>query len=108
MIEGIRTYLDFVDDDMREGDMMWVEMPLLEELQTVDKDFGGTSDYVRYRPSEEELLVADFKYGAGVYVEVVDSEQQKMYSLGVLLALLRKHGLKVKKVRNCVVQPRYE
>jgi hypothetical protein len=37
---------------------MWVEMPLLDALQKIDKDLGGTSDYVRYRPATKNLLVA--------------------------------------------------
>lgn len=107
MVDAIRVYLDAVDDDLQEGDMVWVEMPLLDELRKIDKDLGGTADYARYRPSTEELLVCDAKFGSGMYVEVVDSKQQKTYSLGVLLTLLRL-GLKPKTVKNMVVQPRYE
>jgi hypothetical protein len=107
MVEGVRFYLDTLDEDMQEGDIIWVEMPLLEDLQKIDPDIGGTADYVRYRPSTRELLVADFKYGSGVYVEVVDSEQQKMYSLGALLTVLRM-GHRATSVKNMVVQPRYE
>lgn len=107
MIDGVRVYLDYCNSDLQDGDVEWVEMPLLEELQSIDKDLGGTADRVRYRPSTRELAVNDFKYGSGVYVEVVDSKQQKMYSLGALLKVLRM-GFKVDTVKNVVVQPRYE
>lgn len=107
MIDGVRLYLDTLDADLQEGDMTWVEMPLREELQTVDRDLGGTSDYVRYRPATQELLTADLKYGAGKYVEVVDNEQLRLYALGALLKVQRM-GLKVKTCRSMVVQPRYE
>jgi hypothetical protein len=107
MIEGVKVYIDAVDEDMLPGDMMWVEMPLLEQLRTVDPDLGGTADYVRYRPAIEELLVADFKYGAGVYVDVIDNRQLKLYALGVLLTALREYKLKAKRVRVMICQPRY-
>jgi hypothetical protein len=107
MVEGVQVYLDALDADLQLGDMMWVEMPLLDELRKIDPDCGGTADYVRYRPSTRELLVADFKYGSGVYVEVVDSKQQKIYSLGALLVVQRL-GHAVETVKNVVVQPRYE
>jgi hypothetical protein len=106
MVSGILVYLDYADGDLQEGDIEWVEMPLMEELQTIDKDLGGTADRVRYRPSTRELAINDFKYGAGVYVEVVDSKQQKMYALGVLLKVQRM-GFKVDTIKNVVVQPRY-
>ena len=41
MIEGIRVYLDSIDEDLQDGDLTWVEMPLLAPLQRIDKDFGG-------------------------------------------------------------------
>jgi hypothetical protein len=108
MVEGILVYMDALDDDLQEGDKLWVEMPLLEQLQTVDRDCGGTADYVRYRPSTRELLVCDFKYGAGTYVEVDDNKQLRIYALGAMLEASRKYGFKVDTVRSMVVQPRYE
>lgn len=107
MVEGIRVYLDALDEDLQDGDLCFVEMPLLAALQRIDKDFGGTSDYVRYRPSTRNLLVADFKYGAGVYVEVSGNEQLRVYALGALLEMLAK-GFKVDTVTSMVVQPRYQ
>ena len=108
MVEGIKVYLDAVDEDMLPGDKMWVEMPLLEALRSVDQDLGGTADYVRYRPSTQELLVADFKYGSGKYVEHTGNRQLKLYALGAMLQILRTHKLKVKQVRAMICQPRYE
>ncbi len=108
MVEGVRAYLDACDDDLQEGDIVWVEMPLLDVLQTIDPDLGGTSDYVRYRPATRNLLSRDFKYGAGVYVEVVDNLQLKLYALGALLKVLRDHGYIVDTVTSSIVQPRYE
>jgi hypothetical protein len=114
MVEGVRFYLDTIQDDLEDGDMTWVEMPLLEALQSIDKDLGGTADYVRYRPSTGELLVVDFKYGAGTYVDVVDNEQLRLYALGALRQVQAEHGVlrrqyyKVCTVTSMIVQPRYE
>lgn len=108
MVNHVRFYLDTLDDDRLVRDHAWVEMPLIDELSKVDPDFGGTADYVRYRPSTQELWVVDLKYGSGVYVEVYDNKQLRMYALGAMLTVLRKHGYIVKRVKSTVVQPRYE
>jgi hypothetical protein len=79
-------------------------MSLLEPLQSIDKDFGGTADAVRYRPSTGELRVFDAKFGSGVYVEAEDNKQMKMYALGVMLKLNRP----VKSVICTIVQPLFE
>lgn len=107
MIEGIRVYLDAIDDDMKQGDLGWIEMALIDELRKIDPDLGGTADYVRYRPSTRSLRVFDFKYGAGVYVDANDNEQMKVYALGALLVVLRQ-GCTVHEVEMTIVQPRYE
>jgi hypothetical protein len=108
MVDHVRAYATFIEADRQPGDLVWVEMPLLEMLRTVDKDFGGTADYVRFRPSTGELWTVDLKYGKGIYVDVNGNVQLRMYALGALLYALRKHGLKVRRVRSTVYQPRYE
>jgi hypothetical protein len=109
MVDHIKAYIHLVANyDFQLADQVWVEMPLLDVLQTVDKDFGGTADYVRYRPSTQELWTVDLKYGKGIYVDVTDNVQLRTYALGALLYVLRKYGFKVKRVRSTVFQPRYE
>jgi hypothetical protein len=103
-IEAVEFYVQTVKDDEQPGDDTWTEMPLLEPLQAIDKDFGGTADRVRYRPSTGELRVFDAKFGSGVYVEAEGNKQMKMYALGVMLKLNRP----VKKVICTIVQPLYE
>jgi len=103
MVDAINLYLDDCNSDMQEGDLMWVEMPLLQALSKIDPDLGGTADYVRYRPSTRHLLVKDFKYGSGVYVEVIDNTQLKLYALGAMLEC----GKPVKDVTVRICQPRF-
>ena len=104
MVDAVNLYLDDIAADLKKGDQCWTEMPLLQALSKVDPDLGGTADYVRYRSSAQHLLVADFKYGSGVYVEAEDNKQLKIYALGAMLEC----GKAVKDVTVRVVQPRYE
>jgi hypothetical protein len=104
MVDGVQLYIDAIKEDMQPGDTGYVEMPLLNALQKIDKDMGGTADYVRYRPSDRSLRVFDFKYGAGTYVEVDDNVQMKIYALG---AMVETNEL-IRSVTITVVQPRFE
>lgn len=104
MIDAVMLYLDTITEDAQDGDKTWVEMPLLNALQKVDKDMGGTADFVRYRPSTRHLRVFDYKFGSGTYVEVDDNTQMKIYALG---AMLETHAL-IHEVTITIVQPRFE
>lgn len=104
MVDAVGLYLDEIAADLQPGDITWTEMPLLQPLARIDPDLGGTADYVRYRPSTKHLLVKDFKFGSGVYVEVEDNAQLKLYALGAMLACERA----VKDVTVRICQPRFE
>lgn len=104
MVDAVNLYLDEIAADLQPGDDRWVEMPLLHPLARIDPDLGGTADYVRYRPEAKHLLVTDFKFGSGVYVDVEDNAQLKLYALGAMLACERA----VKDVTVRIVQPRFE
>lgn len=104
MVEVIQSYLDAIAEDEQPGDQSWVEMPLLDAMKNVDPDLGGTADYVRYRPSTKHLKVVDFKYGSGMFVDVDDNPQLKLYGLGAMLEV----DLPVVDVEVVVVQPRFE
>jgi hypothetical protein len=51
-----------------------------------------------------EMVVVDFKYGAGVAVDADDNPQLKLYALGCLLAFDGIYYLST--VKMCIVQPR--
>ena len=104
MVEAVRFYVDTIEELRRKEDKSWVEMPLLEPLQRIDQDLGGTADFVLYRAAESRLYVVDFKFGSGMYVEVDDNEQFKMYALGAML------GAKctAADITVMIVQPRFE
>lgn len=104
MVDAVQLYLDTLADEAVAGDKGWVEMPLLDALVKVDKDLGGTADYVRYRPSDCSLRVFDFKYGSGTFVDATDNEQLKLYALGTMV----QSGKRIHTVTVTIVQPRYE
>lgn len=104
MVDAVQLYLAAIDEDAQPGDFVWVEMPLLNALQKIDPDMGGTADFVRYRPSTRHLRVFDFKFGSGTYVEVDDNAQMKIYALG---AMVETNQL-IQDVTVTIVQPRFE
>ncbi len=53
-----------------------------------------------------EMVVCDFKYGAGIAVDAEDNPQLKLYALGCLLAFDALYDIST--VKMCIVQPRRE
>jgi hypothetical protein len=104
MVDGVNLYLATVREDRHPGDVEQIELSLTPALVTLHPDLGGTADFVRYRPSTKSLCVTDFKYGAGVLVDVVDNKQLKVYALGVLLSMTAL----VKDITLRIVQPRID
>lgn len=104
MVDAIQVYLDAVRERCRGCSALWIEMPLLEALRQVDPDFGGTADFVGYDPVNHHLVVVDFKYGSGMFVDAEDNEQLKLYALGAMVA----SGQRILDVTIVIVQPRHE
>lgn len=102
MIDAVNVYLQALSDHAQKDH--WVELSLQDALQKVDPDMGGTADFVSYDDVNKHLLVIDFKYGSGKYVEERDNEQLKIYALGAMLATDKVcHTVEV-----MIVQPRFE
>lgn len=98
MVDAIETYLGVLNAAIQPGDEYDVEQKVY-----LTETIYGTADFVRYRPSTGELLVADFKYGQGVAVEVKDNTQAIIYALGALKA---KSNRGVSLIEVVIVQPR--
>lgn len=82
MADHCQEYVDHVRNVMNElkGELL-IEHRF--HLKHIHPDFFGTCDAVVLQPFGE-LHVFDFKYGAGVAVEVEDNEQMQFYALGAL------------------------
>ena len=100
MAEGVQLYLDVIKSEaLKAGEGAEVE---IEKFLTsaVNEDFGGTIDCLIVSP--ECLTIVDFKYGAGVGVEVHGNLQLLSYAT-IALSLIDQP----RKVRLVVVQPRF-
>jgi hypothetical protein len=98
MAEAVQVYLDAIRAEVQDGDDTDIE----QRLKYSD-DLWGTADFVRYRPSTGELLVADYKHGAGVPVEVENNPQALIYGL-MKAKHLANRGIST--VTLMIVQPR--
>jgi hypothetical protein len=74
------------------------------DLSAVYPGLFGTADAIIYNPAAKKLIVADYKHGAGIAVEVEDNLQLQYYGLGALLST----GLPCETVELVIVQPRCE
>lgn len=85
MADCVQHYADYVQNIRRKlkGKLI-VEQRI--HLKSLHPDLWGTSDAVVYQEFGE-LHVFDFKYGAGITVEVEENEQIMYYALGVIEAL---------------------
>lgn len=100
-VQGVVDYIRQVKREVQ-GELFVEQKFHLVELHP---DLYGTADAVIISDFLGELHVIDFKYGAGVFVEVEDNEQLMYYALGALL----KFGMtEFSKVVIHICQPRME
>lgn len=102
MVEGVQVYLDTIRADFEPtmGDEMKSEVRF--DLSAVYPGLFGTNDCVVWKPQSRTLNIYDFKYGAGIPVDVKRNKQLMYYALGAVLTL----KLPVNTVVLCIVQPR--
>ena len=72
------------------------------DLSAVYPGCFGTCDFMCYWPDHKLLIVVDFKYGAGVYVDPVKNSQLLYYGLGAY----REANQLIEKIELGIVQPR--
>lgn len=72
------------------------------DLSSVFPGCYGTADFWVYWPWLKKLIVIDFKYGAGVFVSVINNLQLQYYALGCVVTL----GHDVQDIELGVSQPR--
>jgi hypothetical protein len=101
MAEHVQTYADYVINARNEceGELMVEEK---FDLGWLYPGMFGTNDAMIYDQFDATLEVIDFKYGAGVPVEVANNSQLIYYALGGA------KGREVDNIKLTVVQPRCE
>lgn len=83
MAEAVQVYLDEVQHHRDRLPHAEERLEQRFDLTWLRRDMGGTSDFVLHEPFGE-LVVVDYKHGAGVVVEVEWNEQAMYYGLGAL------------------------
>lgn len=102
MFEAVTLYCDtiWLTYNPVNDDVLHVETKF--DLSEVHPGLFGTADAVIWQPKTKLLIVDDFKYGAGIPVNVERNPQLLYYGLGALLA----HNYPAEKVRLRITQPR--
>jgi hypothetical protein len=107
MMPAVKEYVDFIKSqalvagaDIKLGHILIEHR--FDMSQSVYPGLFGTSDAIVYFPRTKKLMVADYKHGAGIAVEVEDNLQLQYYALGALLST----GFPCNEVEIVVVQPR--
>ena len=100
MIQAVKVYVDFVESHKKSSTWWKVEHGF--DMSHLHPGLFGTCDFVAYDEANKILIVADFKYGKGHFVEVENNPQLLYYALGALLTI----PMVVDKVYLYVVQPR--
>jgi len=102
MIAGASKYVDHVRGLIDVGDELFIEYGF--RLTALHERAFGTADAIVLKL--DAIHVIDFKYGAGVPVEVADNSQLIYYALGALELLSAAARGTVKAVHLWLVQPR--
>jgi len=108
MREAVNVYVDYILKTVKyaaaDKDKGHVLIEHKFNLESIHPGLFGTADAVIYSPWEKKLTVADFKYGAGIPVEVEGNLQLQYYGLGALLS----SSFPVEFVELTIIQPRCE
>lgn len=106
MRDAVKIYVDFCNryyqpSHVQQGAICGVEYFFDNSAQI--PGMYGTADYWCYWPWLKRLLVADLKYGAGVFVSAEDNTQALYYAVGLMLS---RPTLEIETVELAIVQPR--
>lgn len=102
MVSAIQTYTGVIYEDLGNLGEKKLFVETAFHLSELHEDLWGTTDAAIYNPRSKFLQIYDFKYGAGVAVDVDDNVQLKYYALGALLEF----KLAAQEIELIIVQPR--
>lgn len=105
MAGHVQVCIDYINDLRGDDGVVFADIRVnySSYLDVPEDTAWGTADVIVARG--DELIVVDFKYGAGVEVSAERNPQMSLYALGALQAY---HGLVADftRVRMAIVQPR--
>lgn len=101
MIEAVDEYVCAIEKDLKNLDLNSSNLEIEKQfnLKSISKEAFGTCDAVITEPFGL-LRVYDFKYGAGVSVNVIDNKQLLYYALGAA------EGKDIEEIELIIIQPR--
>ena len=102
MAENVQVYLDVIRKDMADEGVPHSELKVETKFSIPGLPIIGTND-ASFSSPLGRLYVYDYKHGQGVYVEVLENSQLKIYDLGAWEAA----GKINDETRITIVQPRY-
>ncbi len=102
MAENVQLYLDAIRKDMAEEGVDSRELSVETKFALSGTPIKGTND-ASFSAPMGDLYVYDYKHGQGVYVEVRDNTQLKIYALGAWEAA----GCINNTIHITIAQPRY-
>lgn len=106
MLEAVSEYVDYVQGIQLEHSDAILMVEVGFSLKHIDAGAFGTCDAAIHLPSKGRLVVADYKHGAGISVEIADNKQTKYYGLGAYYSLTPEQREAITSVETVIVQPR--
>jgi len=103
MAENVQVYLDAIRKDMETEGIDPSELSVEKKFSLKGLPVAGTND-ASFSAPMGDLYVYDLKYGKGMYVEVVDNTQLKIYALGAW----EEAGGVNDVIHIVIAQPRYD
>lgn len=107
MRDAVKVYVDFCNRYYQPAHVKLGAVRGVEYFFDVSDRVAGmysTVDYWCYWPWAKRLLVADYKHGAGVFVEVEDNTQAMYYAVGLILS--KPDFFQVDTIELAIIQPR--
>ena len=102
MRDHVQTYVQYVESLKTPGCQVFIEEGF--DLGHIHPGLWGTCDAIVTNPKKRLLTVLDFKYGAGVRVDVENNSQLSYYALGGLYRTRAEFN--PREVELVIVQPR--
>ena len=106
MAVHVQYYLDKMEIYTNEDSGYDVYIEQRFEMKKIHKEMFGSNDFCAFGIENGEMLIADFKYGAGVNVNAEENIQMIIYALGAYYEFQDIYNFKT--VKLIIVQPRIE
>lgn len=107
MVESVNLYIETIEADLVSHDVpisaLKVEVGFC--LEEIHPEAYGTCDAAFLVPYNR-IIVYDFKYGAGIPVEITDNKQLLYYALGAFLELIAEDKKTIQAIEVVIIQPR--